>query len=116
MAVDHLIFNKLKWFSIADNTQEVNANGQKYYKVGSVRNATFKAVKNEEYYTDGLNTRLFDSALRTFYDETTLTYQGKVIGVVNWNNTNYYIFQFPNAVTTNNLTKVLAPTDEITFN
>lgn len=31
--VDHLIFNKLKWFNVADNASSVTANGKKYYAI-----------------------------------------------------------------------------------
>ena len=30
MTVDHLIFNKLKWFNVADNADNVQANGRNY--------------------------------------------------------------------------------------
>lgn len=33
--LDHLIFNKLKWFNVADNASSVTANGKKYYAVPS---------------------------------------------------------------------------------
>ena len=35
MAVDHLIFNKLKWFNVTDNADNMTANGKKYYAVPS---------------------------------------------------------------------------------
>lgn len=35
MTVDHLIFNKLKWFNVADNADNITANGKKYYAVPS---------------------------------------------------------------------------------
>ena len=31
--LDHLIFNKLKWFNVADNASSVTANGKKYYAI-----------------------------------------------------------------------------------
>lgn len=31
MTIDHLIFNKLKWFNVADNADNVQANGKNYY-------------------------------------------------------------------------------------
>lgn len=31
MAIDHMLFNKLKWFNVADNADNVTANGKKYY-------------------------------------------------------------------------------------
>lgn len=33
MAIDHLIFNKLKWFNVADNADNITANGKKYYAI-----------------------------------------------------------------------------------
>lgn len=30
MAVDHILFNKLKWFNVADNADSVTANGKNY--------------------------------------------------------------------------------------
>lgn len=30
MAIDHLLFNKLKWFNIADNVTTIQANGKKW--------------------------------------------------------------------------------------
>ena len=35
MAVDHMLFNKLKWFNVADNASNMTANGKKYYAVPS---------------------------------------------------------------------------------
>ena len=35
MAIDHLIFNSLKWFSIADNTDNITANGRSFYALPS---------------------------------------------------------------------------------
>ena len=31
--LDHLIFNKLKWFNVADSASSVTANGKKYYAI-----------------------------------------------------------------------------------
>lgn len=33
MAVDHMLFDRLKWFNIADNASFVTANGKKYYAI-----------------------------------------------------------------------------------
>lgn len=30
MAIDHLVFNKLKWFNVADNADNMTANGKNY--------------------------------------------------------------------------------------
>ncbi|WFD52977.1 hypothetical protein [Lactobacillus phage P185] len=35
MTIDHLVFNRLKWFNVADNADSVTANGKKYYAVPS---------------------------------------------------------------------------------
>lgn len=35
MAIDHLVFNKLKWFNVTDNADNMTANGKKYYAVPS---------------------------------------------------------------------------------
>lgn len=35
MTVDHILFNKQKWYSVADNADNVTANGKKYYAVPS---------------------------------------------------------------------------------
>lgn len=35
MAIDHILFNKLKWFNVADNADNMTANGKKYYAVPS---------------------------------------------------------------------------------
>ena len=31
MAIDHLVFNKQNWFNVADNADNITANGKKYY-------------------------------------------------------------------------------------
>lgn len=41
--VDHLIFNKLKWFNIADNTDNITAGSQKFVKSYIGRKATVGA-------------------------------------------------------------------------
>lgn len=33
--VDHLIFNKLKWFNVADNADNITANGRSFYALPS---------------------------------------------------------------------------------
>ena len=35
MAIDHLIFNSLKWFNVADNADSVKANGRNFYALPS---------------------------------------------------------------------------------
>lgn len=31
MAIDHLVFNRLKWFNVADNADNITANGRNYF-------------------------------------------------------------------------------------
>ena len=35
MAVDHILFNNLKWFNVADNADSVKANGRSFYALPS---------------------------------------------------------------------------------
>ena len=35
MAIDHILFNKLKWFNVADNSEVVQANNKRYVKIPS---------------------------------------------------------------------------------
>ena len=35
MAIDHILFNKLKWFNVADNADSVKANGRNFYALPS---------------------------------------------------------------------------------
>lgn len=35
MAVDHILFNKLKWFNVADNADNITANGRSFYALPS---------------------------------------------------------------------------------
>ena len=49
MATDHLVFNKLKWFNVADNADNITADSQKFVKSYIGRKATAGAVV--AYYT-----------------------------------------------------------------
>ena len=51
MAVDHILFNKLKWFNVADNADNVTANGKKYYATPS--KITIKQGTSLTYPTRG---------------------------------------------------------------
>ena len=44
MAVDHLVFNRLKWFNVADNADNITAGSQKFIKSYIGRKATAGAV------------------------------------------------------------------------
>lgn len=35
MAIDHLVFNKQKWFNVADNADNITANGRNFYALPS---------------------------------------------------------------------------------
>lgn len=43
MAVDHMLFNKLKWFNVADNADNIAAGSQKFVKNYIGRKATVRA-------------------------------------------------------------------------
>lgn len=48
MAIDHLVFNRLKWFNVADNADSVKANGRNFYalpsKVKLTKNTTLWVI------------------------------------------------------------------------
>ena len=44
MAIDHLLFNSLKWFNVADNADNITAGSQKFIKNYIGRKATAGAV------------------------------------------------------------------------
>ena len=35
MAIDHILFNKLKWFNVTDNADNITANGRNFYALPS---------------------------------------------------------------------------------
>lgn len=86
MAVDHILFNKLKWFNVADNADNVTANGKKYYVLPSQvkltkDNVTFweiNGIDNAFSFTSG---RVFDvlGAYKNTYNE-----QGKKRYIVSY--------------------------------
>lgn len=45
MAIDHLVFNKLKWFNVTDNADSVKANGRSFYALPS----KIKLTKDNAY-------------------------------------------------------------------
>ena len=45
MAIDYMLFNKLKWFNVADNADSVKANGRSFYALPS----KVKLTKNNVY-------------------------------------------------------------------
>ena len=46
MAIDHMLFNKLKWFNVADNADLITAGSQKFVKSYIGRKATAGASVN----------------------------------------------------------------------
>ena len=44
MAIDHMLFNKLKWFNVADNADNITAGSQKFIKNYIGKKATAGAV------------------------------------------------------------------------
>lgn len=56
MAVDHMLFNKLKWFNVADNADSVTAN-----------NKVFLAMPSEITVPDGFRVNL-DSSMYAYND------------------------------------------------
>lgn len=59
MAIDHLVFNKLKWFNVADNADNITAGSQKFVKSYIGRKATvgvpvpcYETEKDMKYFLD----------------------------------------------------------------
>lgn len=77
--IDHLIFNKQKWFNVADNAGNVTANGKKYYAVPS--KITIKKGTIIQYPIQG--SEWADSAVKLQEDS-----EVKCIGA----NDNHYFF------------------------
>ena len=53
--VDHLIFNKLKWFNVADNADSVTANGRNYFAMP----VSF-TIPKDTHLSDGNHEQGFD--------------------------------------------------------
>lgn len=67
MAIDHLRFNKLKWFNVADNADNITAGSQKFIKKYIGRKATVGAIvrcystqKDMEYFIQGAQVNVDD--------------------------------------------------------
>ena len=56
MAIDHILFNKLKWFNVADNADNITAN-----------NKAFLAIPTEITVPDGFRVNL-DTSMYTYND------------------------------------------------
>lgn len=79
MAVDHILFNKQKWYSVADNADNATANGKKYYAVPS--KITIKQGTSLTYPVQGV-----DHATTT--DQLKVDLQVDCVGA----NANHYFF------------------------
>lgn len=76
MAVDHLIFNKLKWFNVADNADSVKANDRNFYALPSQvkltkDNVTFWEINGTSDVFSFASGRVFDvlGAYKNTYNE-----------------------------------------------
>lgn len=93
MAIDHLVFNSLKWFNVADNADNVTANGKKYYalpsKVKLTKNTYLLAIHGSTLTYSFNSGYVFDvlGAYKNTYNE-----QGKKRYIVNYSDSgNFYI-------------------------
>jgi hypothetical protein len=77
MAIDHLVFNKLKWFNVADDANEVTIN----HKIWTAHPASV-TVKDEavlsDFDNDNDHTYLYDLKLRGQQDFKCLGKAGNV--------------------------------------
>lgn len=55
MAIDHLIFNKLKWFNVADNADSINANGKNYVVLPTSFTLPTGTHVTDGYHQGGMN-------------------------------------------------------------
>lgn len=62
MAVDHLVFNSLKWFNVTDNADNITANGKKYYAAPS--KITIKQGTSLTYPTRGVEDATITTRLK----------------------------------------------------
>ena len=88
--LDHLIFNKLKWFNVADNTDSINANGRNFYVLPSKikltkANAVVWTVNGGSPPSGFSSGQVFDvlGAYKNTYNE-----QGKKRYIVSYSNSN----------------------------
>ena len=67
--LDHLIFNKLKWFNVTDNADSVTANGKNYYacptEVTLVAGAPFSG--ENEYIVSDLKVKCLGVGSDVYY-------------------------------------------------
>lgn len=96
MAIDHLVFNRLKWFNVADNADNVKANGRNFYALPSKVKLT---KESNGFSIHGGSLGLFPSgfvfdvlgAYKNTYNE-----QGKKRYIVSYSDSgSQYILSFP---------------------
>lgn len=81
MTVDHILFNKLKWFNVADNADSVTAGSQKFIKSYIGRKATVGAVASSYIMQNDMEYFIRDVKVNV---GDTITYQ-----IINKNNEIY---------------------------
>lgn len=93
--LDHIIFNKLKWFNIADNVESVNANNRVYYTMP--RSFSIPANVDIIFSYGGRDNNDSDIADINFSPQTTHQNGQQMdniacIGIKAKNSTIYYLF------------------------
>ena len=90
MAIDHLVFNSLKWFNVADNADSVKANGRNFYALPSKvkltkNNASLMVVNGGAPLSFFPSGQVFDvvGAYKNTYNE-----QGKKRYIVSYSDSN----------------------------
>lgn len=90
MTVDHILFNKLKWFNVADNADNVTANGRSFYALPSKvkltkDNASLGVVNGGAPLHSFTSGQVFDvlGAYKNTYNE-----QGKKRYIVSYSDSN----------------------------
>ena len=76
MAIDHLVFNSLKWFNVADNADNMTAGSQKFIKNYIGRKATVGAVvtcyetdNDMKYFIQGAQVNVGDTVTYQVIDK-----------------------------------------------
>lgn len=78
MAIDHLVFNSLKWFNVTDNADNITAGSQKFIKSYIGREATVGAVASSYIMQNDMEYFIRDVKVNV---GDTITYQ-----IINKNN------------------------------
>lgn len=76
MAIDHLVFNRLKWFNVTDNADNITAGSQKFVKSYIGKKATVGAVatcyntqNDMEYFIQGAQVNVGDTVTNQVIDK-----------------------------------------------